>query len=388
MKIKFDKQKILLYMGFIAYLKPYNFSLNSKLDFACKLIKIIVTLIMIIAFFSRNRKNKFELSVQAVLAILFYLIYSVSVYINCDSFNNIFQEILSFLGIIIFGELIRKNYNLQIKVLNVLKNISIIYIWMHFFTVLMQRPLFGIPKNDYDIYFLGSDNYSAFILIPLAGFITIHDFKKYSKIKIFSYVTVFVGLFNLLYVFSVAGMFAYIIFMICILFFNYELIKKVFNIKNALLINLGIVVGVIFFDITTVLQPILGLVGKTGFVGREIIWKNAFYMFEKNFLIGVGSLTETQIREYILYGASHAHNLFLEILMDTGVIGTTIFFAWTRKILSYKDNDNKPLKCAYYCITAMIFCSIFDFYIGNIYYVLLLVITYMLIPKEKYEGSN
>jgi len=369
-----SKTKLFLYFIIIPYIKPYNISLNVTLDTFFKIWKVIATLILIFMFiFKKNNISK-----RVLLGILFGGIWGISIYLNCNNLGNRLQELLSIIGIIILADIIVLSDNNSKEFFSVLYNISTIYILLHLVTVLIQRPLFGTPVNDYDIYFLGGDNHSAFILIPLCGFLYANDFKIYNKIRLKTLFLSLCGWFCLIYNFTVAGMIAYGIFLVLIWVNKNSVLNKIMTIKGIVFILIIFLVGVIFFDIQNRLVNLLQILGKSGLSSREIIWKDAFNVFINNFLIGIGTLTTQQINSYILYGAGHAHNIILELLMDTGIIGTTIFCLWIKENLSNATkNMPKETLCLVKCLVAYLCCALFDFYIGLIYFYLLVVVIFI-----------
>ena len=276
------------------------------------------------------------------------------------------------------------------NVYNYLYNISTIYIILQLITIILKRPLFGTPTNAFDIYFLGGDNRSAFILIPLCGILFANDYKNYNKIRIKSWIIALCGWACLIIPFAVTGMVAYGIFIFLTLFMNSKIIKKCITPRNVVIIVVIFVIGVIFFDIQKYLAPITEALGKGDSISllgyRDIIWKDAFKVFQNNWLIGIGDLTDTQVGNYILGGAEHAHNIIMEYLMNTGILGTSLLFMWIYKILSIKTKKkSKQMKVLINCLIAFIFCSVFDFYIGLAYFYLLISLIYIVENEDNKE---
>ena len=86
-------------------------------------------------------------------------------------------------------------------------------------------------------------------------------------------------------------------------------------------------------------------------------------------------MTEKQIEEYWMYGASHAHNMFLDVLLDSGVVGGFLMFMFIKSAVGTKRRDRPSLALTYlsYCLVAYILSSIFDFYITLIYFWVLII---------------
>ena len=374
MNLKLNKTRILLYFIIIPYLKPYNISLVPSIDNIFKLWKVVATAVVLLLFFLKKQR----IHKQSIYGIAFIGIWSTSIYLNCETLGNQFQEILSIVGIILIAELVIGSKDSLNELFKVLYRISAIYITLQLITVIAKRPLFGTPKNNFDIYFLGGDNRSAFILLPLSGFMFANDFRFYSKIRLKTFLFAFMGWFGLLYTFAVTGMIAYGIYLILMIFINYPFIQKLITPKKIIIMTTVILIGVIFFNIQNNFTTIFTYFGKTGLSSREIIWNLAFNIYRKNWIIGIGALSQEQINLYLLNGADHAHNIILEILMDTGVVGSIVFGLWMKKIFTGKrKNISKQSKSLINCFIAFLFCSILDFYIGLIYFYLLIIMIYI-----------
>ena len=75
--------------------------------------------------------------------------------------------------------------------------------------------------------------------------------------------------------------------------------------------------------------------------GREVIWEAGFKVLRENTVIGVGSGGFNQSIEPILGHARAAHNAYLAVLVDTGIIGFLLFI--TIIFLAIKPNISLPM---------------------------------------------
>ena len=383
-KLIINKIRLFLYFLIIPYLKPYNVTLNDTMDTFFKIWKVVSTICLIIIFILK--KNK--ISKRMLYGTIFVITWGISLYCNENILSNRLQELLSIVGLIMLTDIIVLSKKESVEFFKVMYNISVIYIILHLITIILKRPLFGTPLNEYDIYFLGGDNYSAFILLPLCSFLYAHDLIRYKKINIHTIVFSLCGWFCLIYTLSIAGMVAYGIFILLILIRNDSDIYKFISVKKIVVIIVAFLIGVVFFDIHEILRGLLSALGKNGLSSREIIWEKAFDLFFNNFFIGIGSLTQQQIKNYVLYGTDHAHNVVLELLIDTGIIGTTFLTLWIKENLPRKSKKiSKGTSCLIKCFIAYLCCSLFDFYIGLIYFYLLIAMIFISENCEETEGD-
>ena len=74
--------------------------------------------------------------------------------------------------------------------------------------------------------------------------------------------------------------------------------------------------------------------------------------------------------------------------MDTGIIGSIIFCSWMGKIFKdYKKNASKQTISLISCFTAVVLCGTFDFYLGLIYFYLLLLTINVSVKEDKGRGK-
>lgn len=364
-----ELNKILIYVFLLTYLKPMNATLYEPLDFAYKILKVIVTLVLIILCI----KKSVHISKNSKWCLLFLVVWSISIFLNTKSINSYGQEILSIVGVILLCNYCAKINKGIYKLLKALSDIGKIYILLNFITVLLGHPLFFNEKVIYVKYFLGSDNYSAFILIPLCGFILSNDIINCNKIKIHTWIIAFLGLLSLIIPFSVTGMIAYGMFLIIMLIYNYVFVRKVYSVKNIVIVGVCFLLLIMIKDVQEYISQML-ILGKRGLNSRQIIWPLAVKAIIKRPILGYGSLTQEQISSYMLYGTTHTHNIFLEFIFDTGIIGSIIATIWAynifNKITKIRDNT---MNCLMICMSSYVLCALFDFYIGLIYFWLLVI---------------
>ncbi len=375
MKIKFNNIFIVLF--FILYLKPFNTSFWGVIDTFLQLAKIVISFILLVLILIKDK----PISKITLYAVMFLLAWSIALIINSTLTEN-FISIISIACIFLFIDLYRGNSKDEKYIFKCLYIISSIYIILHTLTIFMGHPIFGEAVN-YDRYFLGGDNRSAFILLILCALIYIYDVKYKKSIAVKTVIISLIGLAGLIYTFSVAGLISYSFLLLAILLRKHKIVKTVFSVKCVLVLMAVVVISVAVFHIEDKLQPVLSLFGKNGLSSRETIWPLAIQHFWERKLFGYGALSAEQISKYYLYGAGHTHNLILELLMMTGIVGSVLFFILLYKVIN-KCKRVETLKTYYifmFGLTSYFLCAIFDFYIELIY--LYLFLGLMTLGKEK-----
>ena len=284
--------------------------------------------------------------------------------------KNHVQTLLSILGMLFLFNVMRRKPNGLNIILKNLSCISKVYILLQFYTIVVGHPVLAESIVSFDKYFLGSDNYSAFILIPLSGFILSDDLINERKIKIWDYFFFVIAFLCLLIPKSWAGIFSYSAFMLLSFFRKSNLLKKIVNVRSVFIIIILLLVLIIGFNFQTHFEKVLSTFGKVGMNSREIIWPNAIYAIMQKPILGYGMLTDNQISSYILYGTTHTHNIILEFLIDSGIVGSFFAFMWFKSAVTVKKRllKNDVVIGLLYCIVAYLLCATLDFYIALIYF--------------------
>ncbi|MGM9962576.1 MAG: O-antigen ligase family protein [Holdemanella porci] len=219
------------------------------------------------------------------------------------------------------------------KLLNLLKSLNCIFkcwFWLQIISVVLSRSgiaLFGRLDGDY-LYFLGTDNYSSFMMIPMIGIIMYADClvndNKYKPSLFYISLYTLVNLWVKSYTAFIGGT---IIILLIVLSRNVDNIIKWLSIKKMIIICVIFLVAVLFFKVQNSFSWLLVDIMHKGLSlsSRTFIWGDALNIIKENLFFGRGSFTNAEISSYILYGTTHAHNIILELLMRTGVIGTLAY---------------------------------------------------------------
>ncbi len=385
---KINKTRFLIYLIMLPYLKPYNISIIPWLDSLYKLWKAISTMVLIVYVV----KRKIDLTRTTKLCFVFLIIWSISFYLNNGNLTNQLQIVLSIIGLYLFSNYIRKT-NIYNEFLAVMYNIAATYILLHFITVIQNKPLFVEPVVEWERYFLGYENYAAFIILSLCGIMFCHDIKLYKHFRYRTWILGICALMSFVIPFSVSAMVSFIIFLCVIALSHHPKIVKIFSVKNVIIISFLFTVAIAIFRLDKLFYKITAIFGKPALQYREIIWPRSIAAFKLRWIIGYGGLTNRQITEYhpisgyLLGGMTdHAHNFLLEILLMTGIIGVVIFwiyFCSTLKMIK-EIKDKKCVQILLISMSTYLLCGVFDFYLGLIYFYLLMIT----IENAKYEKDR
>ena len=374
MKFKINKRLCYLIFILLPYLKPYNVTLIPALDNVFKLWKIIATLAILSEFFYYRKK----IHRQSAYLLAFLLTWLISLAINKAPIIDFGNNILSIIGVLLLFETKITNPYFKKDIVNMLYKVSCIYIVLNWITVLMGKPFLsaGMELSD-NANFLGGDNYSAFILIVMGGLLFLHDYQEYTKIRLKTWIFAVIGMSCLWISLSLTGLIAYTLLLLIMLFSNSTIIRtfirKMFNWKSAMVLCVFFVLSISYFHLDKIVLNLLTSVDKVGFNGRNMIWPLAITAIMKKPVLGYGGVDASLASSWILGGTNHTHNILLEFPFSTGIVGTVFFILyWTTLLKNINIKENIREKLLLIVLAVYIICSIFDFYIGLIWFYLLL----------------
>ena len=375
--LKYNNRKILDYFkGITLFLIALVVVCGSG-----NILVIAAILSLVVCYIDKNRfsnlKNPY-FNKTILLLFLYILIMLLESYLISNDIGvkyslRTFEKISSFLLIYIFLGHVKNFWIISIIGVGCGLFINDIVVFSNYLASNNERveSLFGHPNKTGSIM--------AFIF-PFYIY-TIDEFKKDKLLLIFS-ACVIIGIIFCLYVSDSRGSYmAFIAEIICIISL-YLYRKKVlkFNIKFFLLIILLIVISIMVYIL---------LNQRPYDYERVLLWTAAWEMFLDNPVTGVGisKFNDVYREGYISILAkepylSNPHNLYLDLLSSTGIIGFCSYFAlliWQCKICLKSSNLIEKNSNSIFSISDMFFISIIGLLIHNLVDVTSTLRDYMLI---------
>ncbi len=236
---------------------------------------------------------------------------------------------------------------------------------------------------------------NAFYMALFVGFCEIKALKEKSlKNKIFYFVALFAGLFALIKT-NKRGMllFTVILFFVVLILYNKRQIKK-----TAFAIVLCCFVGGVVLLFTDIGAQLSEKFLEGGLSGRDKLWEAAIQDFKAHPILGIG------IDSYSTKYGLDTHNIYLQVLCETGIIGFALFAVFLLRnsymaiISCLQCNENDPLKTI--CFFASFIQGIFILwgFSGNTFYDQFVLCWYMMsvaaidfviyTRRKSYENRN
>lgn len=292
-----------------------------------------------------------------ILFVAFFLWQLVSILYSADVKTG-WNTIISRLSLILFplvlfypGQKIEKNIGVLLKIFAFSTSIFIIICFGNalFNSISYQNGIFMFnshPKTEYWMnYFYGSyfsinqhPSYLAMYSI-LSGFISFESGSD-NSLKMWKRAGWLInGIFllaSLYFLSSRSGLLSILILLPVYLFYKFYKIKKLLTIISSLLL---LVVSIYIISTNERVKIGISQVSNETFLskdGRISIWSAAFHSIRHNFIfgVGVGDVKSELMKEYLrqddktlIQNNYNVHNQYLEILMENGIIGLTLFLS-------------------------------------------------------------
>ncbi len=341
MKIKYNKNNLICCLLIIPFIEPLLFKYEpyTIVDKFYTIAKIISFLTIV--FITIVKKVKIH-KVVYVIGIYEFIL-GLSTLLNHGNIVQYCGPAVNVLGL----TLIVNYYFPKIKLDFIKEMYLILFVLVLINTFCVVFFPNGLVKQYAliaPVNFLGIENRYVFFMLPLLFYAAIYSILKYKKFNWVFYFVAFIILFTLIKVWSVGAMLGMLLLIILMLLVSAgdkkNFIKKI-DFKYYFLFIVFLNIALVVFNAHKLIEPfIVNVLHKDiTLSGRTLIWANAIELFKKHFLFGVGEQPKSYFRG-LFYGAAHPHNLFLSILLFSGVLGFIMYL-----ILFYMINkSNKKIK--------------------------------------------
>ncbi len=213
---------------------------------------------------------------------------------------------------------------------------------------LLPKGLCTGGTYGYKYNFLGIDNFLAPVLVPYMFLTALRSSMVHGRLNWFAYTMIGVSSVSLLLVWSATGLMGLAVALVFLLFFYERRFQTLFNFDTAMGLGAGVFFSVVLFRLQELFAFFIeGVLHKgLSFTGRTDIWDKAIAMFLKSPFLGYGIAQSGKVYRISKHKYYHAHNVFLEILVEGGVFSLTAFLlmlaAAGRQLLIYRRH---PYAC-------------------------------------------
>ena len=375
---KLMNSKFMLFLIFFILLKPGSFSEYTAWKNIGNVINILrmFTCVWCLFYFllRRGKIDKFILFV-----ILFYCSLLFSTFYFSQSYVNLIYEFASILSWIILFKI--NMLNNKDKFLTTLENTFFILLLINFITIILFPGGFYLNSSGYSgNYFLGYDNNLITYIFPALALSFTNTLNKNGKIGLKSIFLLIISFCSIIFTWSATGVVSMVIMIV--LFFVYTINKKDFPIKKYIVVALSLFIGIVFLRFQNIFSFIIeGWLKKDlTFTGRTYIWDTFISEIKKSILIGHGTVDSKYLIQTL--NAGHAHNYFLQILYQGGLVTFSMFLGFFFSAIK-KVQNCKEKKYVGIVIFAYLVSFIFEAYSLTNMFIIVLLIAYYYEPSSK-----
>ncbi|MGN0666921.1 MAG: O-antigen ligase family protein [Huintestinicola sp.] len=361
--MKISKSLLLCLFLIIPFIKPAEYVFNSLFDNMMDVWKIFSSLTAILMYIKRSRVSPIIIAtVLYQLSILFPTVLNDSA--------DLRQQMVVMLSNIAFAVIVElgiRNYrNDFLKAMSIYGGvmclIMAVTMYIYYPNGMDQKEFMDI-LGDKNYYFLGHDNGSFFVVFAAQFFSVINCIEKKGKL---TFGTVVFWLFvdgAFIYVRSGAAV-AAIFLMWFYIFLLYKKDIAFLNFRNYILAVLILFFSVVVFRLHVYFPFIVENVFHKNMTlsGRTLLWNRAMAYIKLSPFIGYG-----QEETYVLIdklGIGHVHNIILEILYKSGIVGLTLYSVIIglvgKKLMDHRYSRINDLTA--FCLFIFFIISMVDYY--------------------------
>lgn len=308
----------------LAYHKPGCFELIAPaVDRAFDMWRIIAVLVVLVIYIMRGKLSKIVLIVMLYNIIVFF-----STAINDADYWKVITRFGTVTSYCMLAEMCITKYGK--RYFTCLFNIYFILIAINF-VVLLLFPK-GIAVDDYYINntygFLGIDNAFVNYTVPSLAIACIYSAYRGKRFTVRAFAMLIMVSATVLITWSATGVVVWFVEMVYILFVYKSHLAKYFHSVSMFLIYAIMQIGIVGMRLQNRFAYIIeNVLGKTiSLTGRTTLWDLSFLLIAHSPIIGYG-LTENKglLRLHNRYW--YAHNGFLEVMLEVGIIGTLVYIS-------------------------------------------------------------
>ncbi len=299
------------------------------------------------------------------LAMVEFLITAVTAYYSSFSFG-IFVVSMFFILITISIQFYRD------EIIRALAIISVGVIYLNLISVI------GYVSGVSERFFIGGKNHLSMFMIPAAACIIIHAFQKREMLNFLEVSTLFCIVCSILIGASGAGIVCTLLAVV--LFVSNKAVRnRRMLFVMLVLLNLFLLFGYNELMKTETWMRFTEWLGKdASMTGRTSIWETTINMIKSHWLLGYGrgvkfiylGLDEIWIPGY------ETHNMFLQVLYVTGVVGLVFYIRYLTKAISRLNMNNTIQRVLFIAIFICMVNGLVEANNDNAFFRILLALAY------------
>ena len=285
-----------------------------------ELLSVFIVVLLYINHLGKRKRIDWPV---ILTALLFVLIFIPTLAYHGNYMNHI-RLAASSLGLVMTVSILSDKAGVLIAVLTA--DLDILILANAFSMVLFPNGIYvsSDTAKSTTNWIMGLDNH-WFVFYYMAYYLAVISIIYY-KNRVGGFFRIIVLHLTAFYTRSGVLVFGLLLFDLVMFFKIYRWRK--FTVKNILFVSIGTSLIFIFLSQLSIVQYFIkNIYGRTGsFTGRLKIWGKSFGLIKNHLILGNGMRTLDQNRLYYgFFSAGNAHNHWLEMLVEGGIIGFSLF---------------------------------------------------------------
>ena len=331
--------KVFLMLLLAPFCKPVGLDVWPWLDTLFLLWKLAAAAVLAVSLFPKNLSDRVRQRsiIQGVLLVFWGIYFLGCVRAGADVASVGLTVVSSIVLLMLVSYESRIGNGLRL--LDAMATLFSLCIVLHILSVFAVKAGLLRFSAGPDVYLFGYDNYFAFILYPMLAVVLFYRALCCRKPDFFGWGLMLALVLAYLYTSSVTAAFAGILMIGLMVVRNcWTGLRRLLDPKWLGVLMALFLVAICVFRVQNLFASMLNAMDKgITLNSRTYIWEHALRLIRQKPFFGHGSFTQEQINNYILYGTTHAHNLLLELLLRTGIVGTASYIIFLCGFVSRGD---------------------------------------------------
>lgn len=321
LKLLINKNELLLYFVFFFCFEPKLFVKYNFLNYLFILGVVISFFIVLL----KEHINGKKFSKMFMIVVLYRLSFAIQTFVSMGDIT-----MWGYFSVVVMTLCLAFDYFLpQIGGLRFITVLTDILLYLAIVNLVL---IYLYPNGIIDgIYYIGIRTRATDVLFPLIAFSLIRDYIKGSKLSGKSVIAIVTSLLTIIKLWIATAIIGLCVISIILVLQNTKFIRKVLDIRMLLYFSLLLNFLVVYGNITELFGWFIqGFLHKSVTLSsRTMIWEGAKKIINKSPLFGYGM---SENGNFVWFGFSssemgywQAHNMWLQLLHDGGLITTLIF---------------------------------------------------------------
>ena len=326
MKTKTTRLSIIMALLLAPYVRPSGlYAIIPGSQYVYDGLSLVSLCLLFVMYLGLKRGRDRRADFQLLLTVLFFAVLAYPTLRNGGDKMVLLRIAVSCIGIMfyvrVFAGHARKMFSIALLELEVLVYLNAVCIVLFPNGMYLSHGTFGSSSN----WLMGYDNhwfifyYAAYYLAVVCGRMSGNRVREYVLIAVLHLTTLYV----------MSGVLVIGMLLLDGIYFFRIYQKKWFTFRIIVFAGIFVTVALVFFSTNTSIQYLVNSIfHKTdSMFARGLIWTRAMNLIRTSPAVGIGRMFEmTSIERYGLTAAVNAHNMWIEIGVEGGILGLALFF--------------------------------------------------------------